>query len=114
MRRITSDGRCAERILRGVDDAGREERVVIWLERKEGALWAVGRAVNPQHRPSDAPRADDYLFEGHELGDALEAANGALEDDARVLEDDGSTQKVKPFTRKEVLPVLERFFFGRR
>jgi hypothetical protein len=65
MRRITSDGRCAERILRGVDDAGREERVVIWLERKEGALWAVGRAVNPQHRPSDAPRSDDYLFEGH-------------------------------------------------
>jgi hypothetical protein len=114
MRRITSDGRCAERILRGVDDAGREERVVIWLERKEGALWAVGRAVNPQHRPSDAPRPDDYLFEGHELGDALEAANGALEDDARVLEDDGSTERVKPFTRKEVLPVLERFFFGRR
>jgi hypothetical protein len=114
MRRYTSDGRCAERILEGVDDAGREERVVIWLERKEGALWAVGRAVNPQHRPSDQPRADDYLFEGHELGDALEAANGALEDDARVLEDDGSTERVKPFTRKEVLPVLERFFFGRR
>jgi hypothetical protein len=114
MRRITSDGRCAERILRGVDDAGREERVVIWLERKEGALWAVGRAVNPQHRPSDAPRSHDYLFEGHELGDALDAANGALEDDARVLEDDGSTERVRPFTRKEVLPVLERFFFGRR
>jgi len=31
-----------------------------------------------------------------------------------VLEDDGSTESVKPFTRKEVLPVLERFFFGRR
>ena len=114
MRRHTSDGRCAERILQGFDHAGREERVVIWLERKEGALWAVGRSVNPQHRPSDEPRADDYLFEGHELGDALEAANGALEDDARVLEDDGSTDRVKPFTRKEVLPVLERFFFGRR
>ena len=86
---------------------------MIWLERKEGALWAVGRAVNPQHRPTDAPRQDDYLFEGHELGDALEAANGALEDDARVLEDDGSTDRVKPFTRKEVLPFLERYFFGR-
>ena len=114
MRRHTSDGRCAERILQGFDDAGREERVVIWLERKAGAVWAVGRAVNPQHRPSDEPRSDDYLFEGHELGDALEAANGALEDDARVLEDDGSSLRVKPFTRKEVLPVLERFFFGRR
>ena len=114
MRRKTSDARCAERVLRGVDDAGREERIVIWLERKQGAVWAVGRAVNPQHRRSDEPRRDDYLFEGHELDDALEAANGALEDDARVLEEDGSTERVRPFTRKEVLPVLERFFFGRR
>jgi hypothetical protein len=114
MRRKPSDGRCAERVLRGFDDAGREERIVIWLERQQGALWAVGRAVNPQHRRSDEPRRDDYLFQGHELGDALDAANGALEDDARVLEDDGSTEHVRPFTRKEVLPVLERFFFGRR
>ena len=114
MRRNTTEGRCAERVLRGVDDTGREERIVIWLERRPGALWAVGRAVNPQHRSSAEPRRDDFLFEGHELGDALEAANGALEDDARVLEDDGSTEHVRPFTRKEVLPVLERFFFGRR
>jgi hypothetical protein len=32
----------------------------------------------------------------------------------RVLEDDGARETVKPFTRKEVLPMLERFFFGRR
>ncbi|MDQ3067068.1 MAG: hypothetical protein M3R12_07945 [Actinomycetota bacterium] len=114
MRRNASDGRCAERSLRGFDDAGREERIVLWIERKEGAVWAVGRAVNPQHRPSDEPRQDDYLFEGYELEDALEAANGALEDDVRVLEDDGNGGSVKPFTRKEVLPMLERFFFGRR
>ena len=87
---------------------------MIWLERKEGALWGVGRAVNPQHRSSEEPRREDWLFEGYELEDALEAANGALEDDVRVLEDDGATGSVKPFTRKEVLPVLERFFFGRR
>jgi hypothetical protein len=114
VRRHTSEARCAERVLRGIDDAGREERIVIWVERKEGALWAVGRSVNPQHEPSGEPRQDDYLFEGHELDDALEAANGALEDDVRVLEDDGKADRVKPFTRKEVLPVLERFFFGRR
>ena len=113
MRRKSSEGRCAERVLRGFDDAGREERIVIWLERREGATWAVGRAVNPQHRQSDEPRSDDWVFEGHELADALEAANDALEDDARVLEEDGSTERVRPFTRKEVLPVLERFFFGR-
>lgn len=114
MRRNTSEGRCAERVLEGVDDTGAAERVVIWIERKEGAVWAVGRAVNPNHRRSDEPRQDDYLFEGYELGDALDAANGALEDDARVLEDDGSTARIRPFTRKEVLPMLERFFFGRR
>jgi hypothetical protein len=114
MRRNTSDGRCAERVLRGVDDAGREERVVIWLERKQGAVWAVGRAVNPQHRNTSESRADDYIFEGYELGDALEAANAALEDDVRVLEDDGVGGTVKPFTRKEILPFLERFFFGKR
>jgi hypothetical protein len=31
----------------------------------------------------------------------------------RVLDDDGRPADVKPFTRKEVLPLLERFFFGR-
>jgi hypothetical protein len=113
MPRYTSAGRCAERVLRGVDDAGRDERVVIWLERKAGAVWAVGRAVNPHHRRSDEPHRDDYLFEGYELEDALEAANGALEDDVQVLEADGAGGSVKPFTRKEVIPLLERFFFGR-
>jgi hypothetical protein len=101
-------------VLRGFDDAGREEHIVIWIERKEGAVWAVGRVVNQQHRASDESRRADWLFEGYELGDALQAANEALEDDVEVLERDGATGMVKPFTRKEVLPVLERFFFGRR
>ena len=114
MPRKQQAGRFAERVIDGFDDAGTPERIVIWIERKEGGVWAVGRAVNPQHRPSHEPHKDDYLFEGYELDDALEAANGALEDDVRVLEDDGALGKVKPFTRKEVLPVLERFFFGRR
>jgi hypothetical protein len=114
VRRNTSDGRCAERVLAGVDDSGREERIVIWLERKQGGVWAVGRAVDPQLRSNDEPRHDEWLFEGYELGDALEAANAALEDDVSVLENDGAALDVKPFTRKEVLPVLERFFFGRR
>jgi hypothetical protein len=101
--------------LRGFDDAGAQEQIVIWVERKPGALWAVGRAVNPQHRPTDEARAGDYLFEGYELEDALEAGNAALEDDVQVLEEDGrgNVARVPPFTRKDVLPVLERFFFGR-
>ena len=113
MRRRTSSGRFAERVLSGVDDAGSEERVVIWIERKPGAVWAVGRAVNPQHRSSDEPRADDWVFEGYELDDALEHANEALEDDVNVLEGDGRPADARPFTRKEVLPLLERWFFGR-
>ena len=68
-----------------VDDAGNEERVVIWIERKSGAVWAVGRSVNPQLRDSDEPRPDEYLFEGYELDDALEKANDVLEDDVSVL-----------------------------
>ena len=79
MRRKSKEGRFAERVVHGVDDAGADETVVIWIERKQGALWAVGRAVNPQHRASDEPRRDDYLFEGYELEDALGAANDALE-----------------------------------
>ena len=106
-------GRFAERVVVGVDDVGAEERIVIWIERRPGALWAVGRAVNPQHRPSDEPRRDDWIFEGYELEDALEQANACLEDDVRVLEEDGRAADVRPFTRKEVLPLLERWFFNR-
>jgi hypothetical protein len=114
MRRKSSSSRFAERLLAGIDDAGAEEQVVIWIERKPGAVWAVGRAVNAHLRPSDEPRRDDYVFEGFELEDALEAANGVLEDDIRVLEQDGRPVKAKPFVRTELLGPLERWFFGRR
>ena len=107
-------GRFAERLIDGVDDAGSPERIVVWIERKEGGVWAVGRAVNPQHRQSDEPRADDYVFEGYELQDALKAANEALEDDLTVSEGDGQAPRVQPFKRAEVLGPLERWFFGRR
>lgn len=105
-------GRFAERIVDGRDDGGRPERVVIWIERLPGAVWAVGRMVNPQHRESDAPREHDWVWQGHELDDCLEAANAALEDDAVVSEDDGGAAKVKPFVRDELLAPLERIFFG--
>jgi hypothetical protein len=113
MRRSSKAGRFAERVLTGVDDAGNEERVVIWIERKPGAVWAVGRSVNPHLRRSDEPRQDEYVFEGYELDDALEQANDVLEDDVSVLERDRSTVDAKPFLRKEVLGPLERWFFGR-
>ena len=114
VRKKDTSGRFAERVLHGVDDAGAQERIVIWMERQAGAVWAVGRAVNPQYRPSDEPRRDDFIFEGYELEDALEAANAALEDDVSVLERDGNSEKVSPFKRDELLKPLERWFFGRR
>lgn len=113
MRAPAKSGRFAERVVEGIDDGGSPERVVIWIERRPGAVWAVGRQVNPQHRESDHPRADDYLWEGHELDDCLEAANAALEDDAVVTETDGGGGKVRPFRREELLTRLERYFFGR-
>jgi hypothetical protein len=97
----------------GVDDVGEEERISIWIERRPGAVWAVGRAVNSHLRDSEEPRPEDFVFEGYELEDALDRANEALEDDVRVLEEDGRPADAKPFTRKEVLPVLERWFFNR-
>jgi hypothetical protein len=114
VRRKSTEGRFAERVVHGVDDTGAEETIVLWIERRQGALWAVGRAVNPQHRSSDEPRNDDYLFEGYELDDALGVANDALEDDLSVSERDGRTENLKPFTRGELLKPLERWFFGRR
>jgi hypothetical protein len=106
-------GRFAERVLDGVDDAGAQERIVFWIERRPGAVWTVGRAVNPNLRPTDDPAPSDVIFEGYELEEALERANEALEDDVQVLEADGGAPKVKPFTRREMLPLLERWFFGR-
>lgn len=113
MRKQSTASRFAERELHGFDEAGGEERIVVWIERMKGGMWAVGRAVNPQHRPSAEPRRDDYVFEGHELEDVLEHANGILDDDVRVSEDDGRPEHIRPFTRKELLGPLERWFFGR-
>ena len=114
MRKLSTASRFAEREIHGFDEAGGEERIVVWIERMTGGQWAVGRAVNPQHRPSNEPRADDYVFEGYELEDALEQANATLVDDVRVLEEDGRDERVKPFVRAEMLGPLERWFFGRR
>jgi hypothetical protein len=106
-------GRFAERVVDGRDDGGGDERVVIWIERRPGAVWAVGRQVNPQHRETEEPRADDYVWDGHELDDCLEVANAVLEDDAVVSEADGGDAKIRPFRRAELLAPLEKFFFGR-
>ena len=106
-----SEERFAERVVVGRDDQGEEERIVVWLAFRPGALWAVGRAVNPHLRESDAPRPEDTVYESYELDDALGYVNDMLEDEVRVVEDDHQPQDVKPITRREVEPLLERKVF---
>lgn len=105
--------RFAERVVHGVGDDGAREEILVWIERRPGAVWAVGRAIDLKNRAQLRPRPDDYVFEGYELGDALEAANNALTDDLRVSAGEGVDERVDPFTEEELLKPLERWFFGR-
>ncbi|MEX0817867.1 MAG: hypothetical protein WD027_10495 [Gaiellales bacterium] len=104
--------RFAERVLHGLGEDGGREEILIWIERRPGAVWAVGRAINLRHRSNPAPRRGDYVFEGYELGDALEAANNALFDDLEVSAEEGVNEQVGPFRDEELLKPLERWFFG--
>jgi hypothetical protein len=104
--------RFAERTVHGIGEDGSREEILIWIERRPGALWAVGRAINLRHRSNPAPRADDYVFEGYEMGDALEAANNALTDDLQVSAEEGVNEAINPFVDEELLKPLERWFFG--
>ena len=104
--------RFAERILHGMGEDGAREEIVIWIERRQGALWAVGRTIDPKNRAVPGSRPDDYIFEGYEMGDALDAANNALEDDLEVSAEDGVQERVTRFSGEELLKPLERWFFG--
>jgi hypothetical protein len=106
--------RFAERILHGIGEDGSREEIVIWIERQPGALWAVGRAIDPRNRSIPQPRQDDYLFAGYEMGDALEAANNALRDDLVVSAEEGLNENVAEFRDDELLKPLERWFFGHK
>jgi len=102
----------AQRSIQGVGEDGAAARITIWIERKPGAVWAVGRAVDLAQRTNGAIRDDDYVFEGFEMGDALEAANDALASDLDVSREDGRVEDVQPFADAELLEPLERWFFG--
>jgi hypothetical protein len=104
--------RFAERVLHGIGEDGSREEIVIWIERRPGALWAVGRAIDLRNRRTPQPRRDDYVFEGYEMGDALAAANNALSDDLEVSAEEGLNESVPPFAEDDLLKPLERWFFG--
>jgi hypothetical protein len=106
--------RFAARTLQGLGEDGGREEITIWIERRPGALWAVGRAIDIGSRKVPQPRPDDYVFEGYEMGDALQAANSALQDDIEVSAEEGLTEPVPPFAEDELLKPLERWFFGHK
>ena len=108
-----NSARFTERVVHGVADDGGDEVVTIWIERRPGAVWAVGRAVGLDERADGAVYADDYVFEGFEMGDALEAANEALNADLDVSREQGRPKSVEVFHEQELLEPLERWFFGR-
>lgn len=104
--------RYAERVLHGMGDDGERVEIVLWIERRQGGVWAVGRALDPRNRPIPEARPEDYVFDGYELDDALQAANDALADDLLVSDGEGVHETVAPFERDELLKPLERWFFG--
>lgn len=111
--RHANGNRYAERVVVGRDDRGDAERVTIWIDRLEGGVWSVGRAVNLHLRENEDPRPEDIVFEGYEMADALQAANEALEADVEASADvdDGRNDGVRPFTEGELKRKLERWFF---
>lgn len=112
MRKHDDPQRFAERTIRGRDDRGRDEIVTLWIDYRPGAVWSVGRAVNIGLRDNPDPRPEDELFAGYELADALQAANEALEDDLEASADnDDHNDGLRPFTKLEIEPRLERWFF---
>jgi hypothetical protein len=108
----SDSARFAERVVHAVGEDGTRDEIVIWIERRAGAIWAVGRAINPLNRSVPGPKADDFVFEGYEMGDALDAANNALSDDLEVSAGEGINENVDLFTDEELLKPLERWFFG--
>jgi hypothetical protein len=111
VRQASAGTRFAERVLHGVGDDGARQEIVIWIERRPGGLWAVGRAIDPRNR-SAAALPEDYLFDGYELSDALDVANGALHDDLAVSVGEGVNENVREFEQDDLLKPLERWFFG--
>lgn len=90
------------------------EYVLVWIEHREDGSWAVGRASDLTQRDNAEPRATDYVWDGFEIDDALDAANGALEDDLVASEQDGLRAEASPFLRRDLEQPLNDWFWGRR
>ena len=97
------------------DDERAIDSILIWIEhRPQDGSWAVGRASDLTQRDFASPRQTDYVFSGYEIDDALDAANGALEDDLVASEQDGISAGAQPFLRRDLEEPLNEWFWGRR
>ena len=76
-----------------------------------GATWAVGRTVDSRARSIPEPRDDDYIFEGYEMGDAIEAANNTLADELAVFYEESPDESPPRFTEEDLLKPLAWWFF---
>jgi hypothetical protein len=104
--------RFAERTVHGIDDAGRQETVRVFIAWLDGGRWGVGRVVDGQHRENPKlARDEDWIFQGFEMADALAAANDALTTDLEVSRADGMNEDVRPFGEAELRRKLERWYF---
>ncbi len=105
--------RFAERVVRGLSEDGSPQETVVWIERRPGALWAVGRVADQRSRQAATTRLGDYVFEGSKLAEVLAAANGTLRDELAIAKAAGVETEVPPFTDAELLGPLDRWMFGR-
>lgn len=96
------------------DDERGIDSILIWIEHRSGAEWAVGRASDLAQREYSEPRERDYIFTGFDIDDAIGAANNALEDDVTASELDGMDADARPFTKSELQDPLNEWFWGRR
>ena len=104
--------RFAQRVPPGLGDDGSPQETIVWIERRAGALWAVGRMADSRSRQAAAPHPGDYVFESGQLEDALAAANGTLRDELAIARAAGVETDVEPFTDGELVGPLYRWMFG--
>lgn len=98
------------------DDERGIDSILIWVEHRpdHGGQWAVGRASDLAQREFAEPRGIDYVWEGYEIQDAIDAANNALEDELKASELDGMDADARAFTKTELQTPLNEWFWGRR
>lgn len=102
----------AQRELQGLLDDGVRHSIAIWIERRTGGQWAVGRVIDGDFRSGGAPASHEYVSEGRGLAATLEAANLALEADRSISALEGLVVKARPFGEHELVEPLERWLFG--